>query len=66
MTATNRAILSESFEWVYLAPGAFVKGAVEFTSNASIIKATGRSILSREKYVYQANTVQWISEHKVK
>jgi hypothetical protein len=56
MTATDHSVLSESVEWVYLAPGAFVKGAFEFTTNASTIKATGHGVLSGEQYVYQANT----------
>lgn len=56
MTATDHAVLSETVDWVYLAPGAFVKGAVEFTTNASTIKATGHGVLSGEQYVYQANT----------
>lgn len=56
MTATDHTVLSESVDWVYLAPGAFVKGAIEFTTNASTIKATGHGVLSGEQYVYQANT----------
>lgn len=56
MTATDHTVLSETVEWVYLAPGAFVKGAFEFTTNASTIKATGNGVLSGEQYVYQANT----------
>lgn len=56
MTATDHAVLSDSVEWVYLAPGAFVKGAIEFATNASTLKATGHGVLSGEQYVYQANT----------
>ncbi|KAF3769352.1 family 49 glycoside hydrolase [Cryphonectria parasitica EP155] len=56
MTATNHAVLSSSVDWVYLAPGAYVKGAVQFTTTSSIIKATGFGVLSGEQYVYQANT----------
>lgn len=56
MTATDHTVLSESVDWVYLAPGAFVKGAIEFTTNASTLKATGHGVLSGEQYVYQANT----------
>lgn len=58
MTSTDHLVLSESVEWVYLAPGAFVKGAIEFTTNASTIKATGHGVLSGEQYVYQANTAR--------
>ncbi|KAI4142631.1 MAG: hypothetical protein LQ340_007278 [Diploschistes diacapsis] len=56
--ATNHAILSPSVNWVYFAPGAFVKGAIQFTSNASLILATGSGVLSGEQYVYQADPSQ--------
>lgn len=56
MTATDHTVLSTSVDWVYIAPGAFVKGAIEFTTGASTIKATGHGVLSGEQYVYQANT----------
>lgn len=56
MTGTDHAILAPSVDWVYLAPGAYVKGAIQFTSAASTLKATGFGVLSGEQYVYQANT----------
>ncbi|KAI8633718.1 dextranase precursor [Xylariaceae sp. FL1651] len=56
MTATEHLVLSTTVNWVYLAPGAYVKGAVQFTTSAATIKATGFGVLSGEKYVYQANT----------
>lgn len=56
MTGTDHATLSSSVDWVYLAPGAYVKGAIQFTSTASTLKATGFGVLSGEQYVYQANT----------
>lgn len=55
MTGTNHAVLAESVDWVYLAPGAYVKGAFEFTTDSSLIRATGHGVLSGEQYVYQAN-----------
>ncbi|KAI1280249.1 glycoside hydrolase [Xylaria sp. FL0933] len=58
MTATEHLTLSSSVNWVYLAPGAYVKGAIQFTTTATSIKATGFGVLSGEKYVYQANTAQ--------
>ncbi|KAI3329789.1 glycoside hydrolase [Ustulina deusta] len=58
MTATEHLVLSSSVNWVYLAPGAYVKGAIQFTTTASTIKATGFGVLSGEKYVYQANTAE--------
>ena len=56
--ATAHAVLSPSVNWVYFAPGAFVKGAIEFTGNASLLQATGHGVLSGEQYVYQANPSQ--------
>ncbi|KAJ5098341.1 hypothetical protein N7532_005342 [Penicillium argentinense] len=41
--------------WVYLAPGAYVKGAIEYTTTAKDFYATGHGVLSGEIYVYQAN-----------
>ncbi|KAL3496459.1 glycoside hydrolase [Aspergillus germanicus] len=41
--------------WVHLAPGAFVKGAVEYTTSNKDFYATGHGVLSGEFYVYQAN-----------
>jgi hypothetical protein len=41
--------------WVHLAPGAFVKGAVEYTTSNKNFYATGHGVLSGEIYVYQAN-----------
>ncbi|KAI1352047.1 dextranase precursor [Xylaria sp. FL0043] len=58
MTATEHLTLSSSVNWVYLAPGAYVKGAIQFITTATSIKATGFGVLSGEKYVYQANTAK--------
>ncbi|KAI0813570.1 glycoside hydrolase [Xylaria sp. FL0064] len=58
MTAIEHLTLSSSVNWVYLAPGAYVKGAIQFTTTATSIKATGFGVLSGEKYVYQANTAK--------
>ncbi|KAK9782890.1 hypothetical protein SCAR479_01233 [Seiridium cardinale] len=58
MSGTWHATLSSSVNWVYLAPGAYVKGAFEFTTSASTVKATGFGVLSGEQYVYQANTAE--------
>ncbi|KUI60894.1 Isopullulanase [Cytospora mali] len=55
MTATDHAVLSSSVDWVYLAAGAYVKGAIQFTTTSPTIKATGHGVLSGEQYVYQAN-----------
>jgi hypothetical protein len=57
-TGTDHMILSDSVTWVYFAPGAYVKGAVEFLSTASEIKATGHGVLSGEQYVWYADPDQ--------
>ncbi|KAJ4419491.1 hypothetical protein N0V82_004936 [Gnomoniopsis sp. IMI 355080] len=56
MTATDHLVLSPSVNWVHLDAGAYVKGAIQFTTEAATIKATGHGVLSGEQYVYQANT----------
>ena len=53
---TAHANLSASVDHVYIAAGAYVKGAIEFNTNVSQIYATGYGVLSGEQYVYQANT----------
>ncbi|KAI1360506.1 dextranase [Xylaria arbuscula] len=58
MSATQHLILSSSFNWVYLSPGSYIKGAIEFTTSSASIRATGVGVLSGEKYVYQANTAE--------
>ncbi|KAF4175860.1 hypothetical protein CNMCM7927_004574 [Aspergillus lentulus] len=50
-----RIRLDPSTYWVHLAPGAFVKGAVEYTTANKDFYATGHDALSGEIYVYQAN-----------
>jgi hypothetical protein len=50
--------LEPSTYWVYLAPGAFVKGAIEYTTSNKDFYATGHGVLSGEIYVYQANVDQ--------
>ena len=55
-TGTNHALLSDSVSWVYLAPGAYLKGAVEYQSPSLDLRATGFGVVSGEQYVYQANT----------
>lgn len=54
-TGKAHAILSPSVSWVYIAPGAYVKGAVQYMNNNTALKATGFGVLSGEQYVYQAN-----------
>lgn len=51
------AQLPASVKWVYLAPGAFVKGAFQFVhDNQGVYKFTGFGVVSGEKYVYEADT----------
>ncbi|KAH6884441.1 Dex49a from penicillium Minioluteum complex with isomaltose [Thelonectria olida] len=56
LTGSAHAILSSSVTWVYIAPGAYIKGAIEYTSDSLDLRATGFGVLSGEQYVYQANT----------
>ena len=58
LTGSNHAILSSSITWVYMAPGAYVKGAIQYESHELDLRATGFGVLSGEQYVYQANTAQ--------
>ncbi|CAI7622987.1 unnamed protein product [Penicillium discolor] len=63
-TGKKHAILSPSVSWVYMAPGAYVKGAIQYMNSVSSLKATGFGILSGEQYVYQANTADEYSNNK--
>ncbi|GAA2233810.1 hypothetical protein GCM10010401_02070 [Rarobacter faecitabidus] len=58
MGADYRAVLNPRVRWIYFAPGAYVKGAFEFPSNAATTsyKITGFGVLSGEQYVYEADT----------
>lgn len=64
MTSTAHARLNESVNWVYFAPGSYVKGAIQFTSTNPELKATGHGVLSGEQYVYQANTQDGYKNNK--
>lgn len=55
-TGTARGVLSSDTTWVYFAPGAYVKGAIQYMSKSLDLRATGFGVLSGEQYVYQANT----------
>lgn len=51
------AQLPSQVKWVYLAPGAYVKGAFEFTGDRNpAYTVSGYGVLSGEKYVYEADT----------
>ncbi|WP_024462122.1 RICIN domain-containing protein [Marinimicrobium sp. LS-A18] len=55
----HHTVFSESspVKWVYLAPGAYVKGAFRFKSPSSgLFKVTGYGVLSGEQYIYEADT----------
>lgn len=54
---SNHMRLSPNTYWVHLAPGAYVKGAVEYSSQQNFY-ATGHGVLSGEHYVYQANAAE--------
>ncbi len=52
MPAAYHAYLNERVRWVYLAPGAYVKGAIEFRGGQNDYQITGAGVLSGENYVY--------------
>ncbi|KAK2759786.1 hypothetical protein FQN54_002520 [Arachnomyces sp. PD_36] len=63
-TGTAHGILSSTVSWVYLAPGAYVKGAMQYNKEDSDLLASGFGVLSGEQYVYQANTAENYSNIK--
>lgn len=54
---SNHLVLSPNTYWVHFAPGAYVKGAIEYSTKENFY-ATGHGVLSGENYVYQANTAE--------
>ena len=57
MGSDYHAVLPANVKWVYLAPGAYVKGAFRFLHDTqSAYKVTGLGVLSGEQYVYEADT----------
>ncbi|MER6617740.1 family 49 glycosyl hydrolase [Streptomyces xantholiticus] len=51
------AVLPAQVKWVYLAPGAYVKGAFRFFHDTQLLyKVTGYGVLSGEQYVYEPDT----------
>ncbi|KAF2759830.1 glycoside hydrolase [Pseudovirgaria hyperparasitica] len=58
------ANLSHTVEWVYFAPGSYVKGAIQYNAPDVALKATGFGVLSGEQYVYQANPASNWSNNK--
>ncbi|QPL04639.1 MULTISPECIES: glucodextranase DOMON-like domain-containing protein [Actinomyces] len=63
MGSNYRALLPENVRWVYLAPGAFVKGAFRFADPADPVgggqsdyRVTGYGVLSGEQYPYESDT----------
>jgi hypothetical protein len=55
MDWNHHAFLSPNVRWVYLAPGAYVKGAFQFQGGSGEVKVTGFGVLSGEQYVYEAD-----------
>jgi hypothetical protein len=54
---SNHIRLSPNTYWVHFAPGAYVKGAIEFFTKQNFY-STGLGVLSGEHYVYQANAAK--------
>jgi len=52
------ALLNDKVRWIYLAPGAYVKGAFQYPSGqqAAHYKVTGYGVISGENYIYEADT----------
>lgn len=59
----NHMRLSPDTYWVHFAPGAYVKGAIEYYTKQNFY-ATGHGILSGEHYVYQANPTTYYQAKK--
>jgi hypothetical protein len=57
MTGQSSAELASTVRWLYLAPGAYVKGAFQFAmdSRQTTFKVTGFGVLSTEQYVYETH-----------
>ena len=61
MGASYHANLHPNVRWIYLAPGAYVKGAFQFRASPSVLPdsavlgVTGFGVLSGEQYVYEAD-----------
>lgn len=53
----NHIRLSPNTYWVHLAPGAYIKGAIEYFTKQNFY-ATGHGVLSGEHYVYMANAAK--------
>ncbi|NRG43005.1 family 49 glycosyl hydrolase [Rathayibacter sp. VKM Ac-2835] len=66
MGSDYRALLPASVKWIYLAPGAYVKGAFRFPDDTQpSYKVTGFGVLSGEQYVYESDTADGY-QHNVK
>merc|ERR1712048_1215129 len=51
----SHIILNPATSWVHFEAGAYVKAAIEYTTDVIDFRATGFGVLSGENYVYQAN-----------
>eukprot|EP01135_Chromosphaera_perkinsii_P000851 Nk52_evm14s152 gene=Nk52_evmTU14s152 len=55
MAWNYHANLSSDVNWVYFAPGSFVKGSFQFQDTQKTYTVSGNGVLSMEKYVYEAD-----------
>tara|TARA_B100000745_G_scaffold76302_1_gene46171 strand:+ start:1576 stop:4494 length:2919 start_codon:yes stop_codon:yes gene_type:complete len=57
MPWNRHADLNPAVRWIYLAPGAYIKGALQFPLSDDIneYKVTGYGVLSGENYIYEAD-----------
>ena len=51
----SHGYLPASIEWLYFAPGSYVRAAFEFRGERSAYKVTGEGVLSGEDYEYEAD-----------
>ena len=57
MPADTHGKMSAHAQWVYLAPGAYVKGTLQFPAAQRKLRVTGLGVLSSEKYPYETDRV---------
>ncbi|CAE7022031.1 unnamed protein product [Symbiodinium sp. KB8] len=59
MAWNYHAYLNAEIEWIYLAPGSYVKGAIQFRGESGKtpekLRITGAGTISGEKYVYECD-----------
>ncbi|KAK9428447.1 glycoside hydrolase [Lipomyces doorenjongii] len=65
MGSNYAPMLSPTVQWIYLAPGAYVKGSFAFQGGASRLKITGFGVLSGEHFFASSGTSPHLDLHGV-